>query len=481
MFAYCRTRSARFALVAGLGLAVGLSATLAVAPERAAAQTAAKVPESPAQIKLSFAPIVKKAAPAVVNIRALVDVGTGPQGPMFNDPFFRRFFGQNGPGQRPRRGALGSGVIVRADGVVITNFHVISKADRVQVILHDKREFEAKILLKDKRTDLAVLKIDTKGEKLPSLELRDADELEVGDLVLAIGNPFGVGQTVTSGIVSGLARTTIGITDYRFFIQTDAAINPGNSGGALVTLDGKLVGINTAIYSKSGGSIGIGFAIPSNMVRAVLTAAEKGGPIRRPWLGASGQNVTAEIAASLGLKTVGGVIIKEVQPDGPAAKAGLRPSDIVLRLNGKGVPDGEGLRFRLATLSVGGTATLTVRRGKELVTLTLKLEAAPMVPPQNRTMLSGYHPFAGAMVANLSPGFAEQIGSRRTKGVVVVQIRSGSVAQRIRLRPGDIVLQVNGRDVDSVRTLRELVAQDSYPWRIAIQRGNRVIRATLRL
>ena len=232
------------------------------------------VPNSQAEIKLSFAPLVKKVAPAVVNIFTRKTVTQRSFSPLFDDPFFRRFFGgqlRKSPKSRKKvQNSLGSGVIVKSDGIVITNHHVIKGAEEITVVLSDRREFGAEIIVSDKRTDLAILKIRELNDELPFLALRDSDDLEVGDLVLAIGNPFGVGQTVTSGIVSALARTQVGINDLNFFIQTDAAINPGNSGGALVSLDGKLVGINSAIYSKGGGSVGIGFAIPTNMVRTVF-------------------------------------------------------------------------------------------------------------------------------------------------------------------------------------------------------------------
>ncbi|MEC8172936.1 MAG: trypsin-like peptidase domain-containing protein, partial [Pseudomonadota bacterium] len=268
------------------------------------------VPGSEAEIKLSFAPIVRRTGPAVVNIYAQ-KVVEQRRGWMFEDPFFRRFFGKQFPPSSQKRNrvenSLGSGVIVRADGIVVTNNHVIKDADDITVVLADRREFDAALLLKDKRTDIAVLRINTKEEELPIVELSDSDDLEVGDLVLALGNPFGVGRTVTSGIVSALARTSVGITDYRFFIQTDAAINPGNSGGALVDMTGKLVGINTAIYSRSGGSLGIGFAVPSNMVSTVVASAVSGKPLVRPWVSFVGKSVTADIANAIGLPRPYGV------------------------------------------------------------------------------------------------------------------------------------------------------------------------------
>src|ERR1700761_364936 len=286
-------------------------------------------PTSRDMIHLSFAPVVKKVSPAVVNVYSRRTVQT--RSPFFDDPLFRRFFGNQAPFGLPRervQQSLGSGVILGADGTIVTNHHVINGAQQITVVLSDRREFEAKAILSDEHADLAVLKIDTHGERLPVLEVGDSDQLEVGDLVLAIGDPFGVGQTVTSGIVSALARTGIG-SDVSSFIQTDAAINPGNSGGALVDLDGKLVGINTAIFSQSGGSIGIGFAIPTTLVRTVLQAATSGAPIHRPWFGSNGQEVTADIANAVHLPRPGGVLIKDLTADSPAAKAGIHMGDVI--------------------------------------------------------------------------------------------------------------------------------------------------------
>ncbi|MBT3702547.1 MAG: trypsin-like serine protease, partial [Alphaproteobacteria bacterium] len=290
------------------------------------------LPDSRQQVQLSFAPLVKRVRPAVVNIYTRKVVKKSFRSPFFNDPFFKRFFGEKFALGAPReriQNSLGSGVIVRADGLVVTNHHVIKGADEITVALADRREFAAEIVVKDERTDLAVLRIDPRGEVLSHLELIDSDNLEVGDLVLAIGNPFGVGQTVTSGIVSALARTQVGVADFASFIQTDAAINPGNSGGALVTMGGKLAGVNTAIFSRSGGSNGIGFAIPANMVRSVIDGAVSGGEIVRPWLGASGQAVTRDIAQAQGLDRPGGVLINSLFKGGPAQNAGLKVGDIV--------------------------------------------------------------------------------------------------------------------------------------------------------
>ncbi|MGE4011442.1 MAG: trypsin-like peptidase domain-containing protein, partial [Alphaproteobacteria bacterium] len=298
-------------------------AGLAIAPAVGSAQDS-KPPATRGDIAFSFAPVVKTVAPAVVNVYTRVSSADRGRNPFADDPFFRRFFSDEAPpGNAPAEPRqqidrpLGSGVIVRASGIIVTNFHVIQNSQQIVVKLTDGRDFIAKTLLTDQRTDLAILQINV-GQPLPFLEIGDSDKLEVGDLVLAVGNPFGVGQTVTSGIVSALARTTIGISDYRSFIQTDAAINPGNSGGPLVTMDGKVIGINTAIFSTVGASIGIGFAIPSSMVRAVVAAAEKGEPIKRPWLGATGQAVTADMAQALGLPSPRGLIIKDIAAGSPA-------------------------------------------------------------------------------------------------------------------------------------------------------------------
>ena len=256
-----------------------------------------RVPASATELRYSYAPVVQKVTPSVVNVYAARVVEN--RNPFMEDPFFRRFFGgpgMPGPSEQQQR-SLGSGVLVDPAGLVVTNHHVIDGADQVKVSLSDRREFEAEIVLKDARSDLAVLRLKGNGERFPALEFADSDALQVGDLVLAIGNPFAVGQTVTHGIISALARTQVVITDYQFFIQTDAAINPGNSGGALVDLAGKLVGINTAIFSRGGGSIGIGFAIPANMVRVVVASARGGSNVvRRPWLGARLQAVTSAVS-----------------------------------------------------------------------------------------------------------------------------------------------------------------------------------------
>jgi len=366
---------------------------------------------------------------------------------------------------------------VRGDGIVVTNHHVIKNADEITVILHDRREFDAEILINDERTDIAVLRINVHGEKLPFLEFGDADALEVGDLVLAIGNPFGIGQTVSSGIVAGLAHTEVGITDFRSFIQTDAAINPGNSGGALVSMDGRVVGINTAIFSRTGGSVGIGFAVPIDMVQTVVRSAVTGKPLVRPWLALRTAEVTADVAAAIGLDRPGGVLVEAVQPNSPAERAGLKRGDVIIDVDGRVVDDLQGLRFRLATRVIGDTVTLSVRRKSRIEKLRFQLMAPPEIPQRNLTVLRGKHPLSGAKVLNLSPAVAVEVGfDEAAVGVLVIDIARGSWASRVGLRPGDIVLTVNDRKITRVEELKTATSAPQDRWYLEIRRGNKKLR-----
>jgi serine protease Do len=429
---------------------------------------------------LSFAPVVREATPAVVNIftrRVVRQVAN----PLFDDPMFRRFFGDRVPGggQQREQNALGSGVIVDPSGLVVTNHHVIRDADEITVVLSDRREFDAVVVRRDERTDLAVLRINTRGAALPALQFRDSDDLEVGDIVIAIGNPFGVGQTVTQGIVSAVARTTGGITDYGFFIQTDAAINPGNSGGALITLDGRLVGINTAIYSRGGGSIGIGFAVPANMVRTVLQ--QTGDRVVRAWIGAGGTAVTADQATALGLARPQGVRIDEVAANSPAATAGLRIGDIVTAIGGRAVDDPESLRYRIATLPIGQSVPLQILRQGRSLTVTVALAAPPEQPPRDATRIQGAVPVAGATVMNLSPAVIDELGlSGSPQGVVVAEVERGSNAARVGLRPGDILMRINGAAAAPARELQGQLAQ-SRSWRLDVRRGTQTLTVQVQL
>ena len=435
------------------------------------AQTQA-VPTSREQVRLTFAPVVRQVAPAVVNIytKRVVHAEVSP---MFADPVFRHFFGDVPGMTRDRvQSSLGSGVLIGSDGTVVTNHHVIKDADEVTVVLADRREFEARIIGSDERSDLAVVKIDSKGETFPTLTLGDSDKIEVGDIVLAIGNPFGVGQTVTQGIVSALARTNIGVSDFRSFIQTDAAINPGNSGGALVDMDGKLIGINSAIYSKDGGSNGIGFAIPTALVRNVVATISKGGKVVRPWLGAGGQAVTADLAQALKLARPQGVLINNVHADSPAASAGLRNGDVVVAVQGREVDDPEAMRFRLATLPIGGDAQLSVLRDGVERRVSVRLIAPPELPPRDKTEIAGQNPFAGAVLVNINPALAEEMSlDSGLSGVLVLGVRHASVAQRLGVQPGDLILRINDKPVASVADAVRLLTGERPRWSITINRN----------
>jgi Do/DeqQ family serine protease len=360
----------------------------------------------------------------------------------------------------------------------MTNHHVIENADQIKVSLADKREFEADIVLKDQHADLAVLRIKDAREHFAAIGLGDSDALQVGDIVMALGNPFGVGQTVTHGIVSAVARTQIGVTDYQFFIQTDAAINPGNSGGALVDLSGKLVGINTAIFSRSGGSQGIGFAIPVNMVKAVIASAQGGSAVvRRPWLGAKLQPVTQEIADSLNLKRPAGALVSSVAPRSPAARAGMKVGDLLVSVDGQDVDDANAFDYRFATKPLGGQAAIGVMRGGHEVKLAVALETLPDTP-RDEAVIKTRSPFLGAKIANLSPALAEELRlDVEAKGVVVTEVENGSTADSFGLQKGDLVLVVNNVRIETTRDLVSVISKPSRLWKLTIQRGGQQISA----
>lgn len=434
------------------------------------------VPSSPAQLRMSYAPIVQHVQPAVVNVYAAKVVQN--RNPFLNDPIFRQFFGQQ-PAEQMQR-SLGSGVMVDPSGLVVTNNHVIEGADQVKVSLADKREFEAEIVLKDSRSDLAVLRLKDVKEKFPTLEFSNSDDAQVGDVVIAIGNPFGVGQTVTHGIISALARTQVGITDYQFFIQTDAAINPGNSGGALVDMTGKLVGINTAIFSRSGGSQGIGFAIPANMVRVVVASARGGSAaVKRPWLGAKLQAVTPEIAETLGIPRPTGALVANVTPGSPAARAGLKLSDLIVAIDGQAIDDGNAFDYRFATRPLGGTAQIDVQRGGKPLRLTVPLETAPDTG-RDEIVLKTRSPFQGAKVANISPALADELHLDSTaEGVVVVALADDAPAANIGFQKGDIITSVNGQAIAKTGDLERATRDPARLWRITVVRGGQQINVTL--
>jgi Do/DeqQ family serine protease len=458
-----------------------------VAPqvETGSSQTTRRLPDNEQQIQLSFAPLVRQTSDAVVNIFAARMAREGS--PFANDPFFERFFNRRGGGNSQRQqNSLGSGVIIDKSGLIVTNNHVIADAATIRVVLDDGNEFQAKIVVRDEDSDLAILQIDT-GSDLPTIPLGDADRLEVGDLVLAIGNPFGVGKTVTSGIVSAVARSRQGLSDFGFFIQTDAAINPGNSGGALINMQGELVGVNTAIFSRSGGSNGIGFAVPSNMVNAVLQAAASGESeggqrrVARPYIGASFQPVTPDIAAQLGMRSPRGALIVQVEQNGPADEAGLQPGDVVLEVNGIEVSGPDALNYRLFTAGVGANVSVGVVRRGQVRNIDVVLRQEETDANFQEVEVRGSTPFAGSKVADMTPRILRRLRVRtnNTTGAIVTEVERGSVASRF-VQPGDIIRAINGIDIYSVEDLRKMLTNGSRNWRYTIERRGRIIRQFVR-
>jgi Do/DeqQ family serine protease len=438
-------------------------------------------PPSREAVQYSFAPIVKRTAPAVVNVYVSSRV-LQSQSPFADDPFFRRFFGDNFNFGMPRervQSSLGSGVIVSPDGVIVTNTHVVQARGEteIRVALADQREFDAKIIAQDKKTDIAILKIDGDGQTFPWMKFSDSDELQVGDLVLAIGNPFGVGQTVTSGIVSALARSQI--ASDAVFIQTDAAINPGNSGGALVDVKGRLVGINTAIFSRSGGSNGIGFAIPSNLVKLHVEGALQGRKVERPWLGARLQSMDRELAAALGVSRISGAVVMRVYSNSPAARAGLRPADIVIKTDGFDVADARAVNYRLTTRGIGNVSRLIVLRNGREQEIDVALSAPTEPQPSDYRNLSGQHPLDGARVANLLPTIAEDMQLDLDEGVVVMSVRRNSIAARLGFRVGDVITEVGNAKVKDLDSLLPYLEQPKRIWAMKVNRGGRELELRL--
>ncbi len=434
------------------------------------------VPVSREQVQLSFAPVVKAVTPSVVNVYATT-MSAQSASPFASDPFFQQFFGGNAFRTVPREEqSLGSGVIIDPSGIIVTNNHVVNGATDIRVATSDGREYPVDLVLNDARTDLAVLRVrDPGGVTFPALAFGDSDALEVGDLVLAIGNPFGVGQTVTSGIVSALARTGVESSDYEFFIQTDAAINPGNSGGALVDLQGRLVGINTAIFTRSGGSVGIGFAVPARMAQVVTTAAISGDPLTRPWLGARLQAVTSDLAASLGLDRVRGALVSEVATTGAAQSAGLVAGDVITSIDGMVVQQPTAVLFRLATLPIGSTARIEVFRNGQSMTLDLPVEATPS---GTAASVTGNTRFAGTTVETITPASAEELGLPfAQQGVVVRAIEPRSPAEQMGLKVGDVILNLNGRDMNDAQTFESVASARPDGWQVVLQRGGRTFRS----
>jgi serine protease Do len=461
------------ALVAGSALAVSHSET---SKTKAAAATAnVPVDESPvprtAGPYTSFAPIVKKVAPGVVKIVVTSKASNiaVPEGFGFNDPFWRRFFGDQSGRQTPnrqlntpRQHGLGSGVVVTKDGYILTNNHVVDGAEDVKATLQDGREFTAKVIGRDPKSDVAVIKIDAKD--LPVVPMADSDKVQVGDIVLAIGNPFGVGQTVTTGIVSATGRGNLGIEDYEDFIQTDAAINPGNSGGALVDVEGRLIGINTAIFSRTGGNQGIGFAIPSDLARNVMDSLIKDGHVSRGYLGVMIQDVNPALAQEFKLKETAGALVGDVVPKGPADKAGLKNGDVVLEYNGKKVPDSRRLRLAVGETKPGTTVPVKILRDGAAKTLEVTVQQLPgseQLAQNNTSNSKDNGTLNGVGVADLDQQTRQELKLQDSlKGVVVTEVQPDSPAAEAGLKQGDIIQEINRHPV---KTAEEAVKLTENP------------------
>jgi serine protease Do len=442
-------------LVLALLLITGLSPDgSAYAKDKAVSQESSKLL---GKLSDALAEVAEVARPAVVNISTTLTVTT-EENPMFNDPFFRHFFGDqfdHGQKRKFKSSALGSGVIISAEGYILTNNHVVKGADEIKVILYDKREFKGKIVGTDPRTDLAVVKIQAKD--LPTIKIGDSSKLKTGDVVLAIGNPFGLNQTITMGIVSAVGRSNIGLADFEDFIQTDAAINPGNSGGALVNTNGELVGINTAIFSTSGGYMGIGFAIPSDMARSVMESIIKHGKVIRGWLGVSIQNLTPELSKSLGMKETAGALVSGVEKDSPADKAGMKRGDLIIQFNGKKVEDSTGLRNMVSGSGPGTKAEIKIVRDQKEQTMTVTL--GEFQEKKTAKKIEYNNALKGITVQELTPSLRDRMGMpENANGVIIANISEDSPAQEA-LQIHDIIMEVNRRPIASISDYEQAVSK----------------------
>jgi serine protease Do len=425
----------------------------------------------------AFASVVKKAGPAVVHVRVEKSVrGRGGQDPFgsFNDPFFERFFGPQGrhPGQQqqPRefkQQGAGSGILISSDGYILTNNHVVGEADTITVRLADEREFKAEVVGTDPQSDVALIKID--GKNLPSLPLGDSDKLEVGEWVIAIGSPFELSQTVTVGVVSAKGRSRIGINDYENFIQTDAAINPGNSGGPLLNIYGEVIGMNTAIFSRSGGYMGIGFAIPINMAKAIKEQLQKEGKVTRGWLGVVIQDVDDELAKSFELENASGVLINEVSENSPADKAGIKQGDVIVKLDDNPVNDVSDLRNKIALTAPGTKITaLVVREGKKKkITITIGEQPSDFgrKGPGGDTSLKKM----GLTLQDLTEELAGQFGYSVDQGVLIADVEPDSPAARAGLKAGHLIEGVNRVRVHNLKQLKKVLADDNNPKKVLLR------------
>jgi serine protease Do len=457
-------------LLVGVFVGLVLSSHVGImSPLTAKSQVSSKSVEVVTQLSEALSEIATVATPSVVNISTTRVIKTREESPFefFDDPFFRRFFGEpsphpNVPRER-REQSLGSGVIVSPDGYIVTNNHVIEKASEIKVALSDKRAFKAKLIGADPKTDVAVIKIDAKG--LTALPWGDSDKLRVGEVVFAIGNPFGLNQTVTMGVISAVGRANVGIADYEDFIQTDAAINPGNSGGALLNARGELVGINTAIVSRTGGYQGIGFAVPSAMVKLVMESLIKYKKVVRGWLGVSIQEVTSDLAEEFGTKDLKGALVSGVVKNSPAAKAGIRQGDVILQFNGKAVEDTGHLRNMVSQTAPGTTVKVKLLRKKsevevEVVVTELPKKLAEAGAAEEPMEEQESTALAGVAVRELTPDLARRFGIDEDEtGVVIVRVDQNSKASEVGLRPGDVILQINQRDITTLEDYRKATSK----------------------
>ncbi len=445
----------------------------------AAASAQTRVPQSQTEISLGFAPLVKQAAPAVVNIYAKI-VTKGRPGPFAGDPFFEQFFGGLSD-PRPRvQNSLGSGVILSPDGIIVSNYHVVGMATEIRVVTTDRREFNAKVLLGDKASDLAILQLQDAAD-LPYLDLRNSDHVEVGELVLAIGNPFGVGQTVSSGIVSGLARSGAATGKARgYFIQTDAAINPGNSGGALIDVNGRLIGINTSILTRSGGSNGIGFAIPANLVAEFMAQAGTGNDrFVRPWAGMAGQPVDADMANSLGMVLPEGIAISDLHDRSPFAIAGFRVGDIITHVDGLLVNSPQEMLFRMSVAGIGGKSAITRLRDAEVSEIDVMMIAPPDDPPAEELTLDDTTVLPNLTVARANPVTIARFGlPLTTKGVLVVD--PGPLGQRAGIKAGDVILEIDDHKITRSGDVHDALTDPGRRLTVEIRRGGRHVRLRFR-
>ncbi|MEY8830258.1 trypsin-like peptidase domain-containing protein [Sedimentitalea sp. XS_ASV28] len=454
-----------------LALAI-LTAPVAIAETR--------IPQSQVEVSLSFVPLVKRAAPAVVNIYARRVVAARST-PFMNDPFFKDFFHGFGNPQPRVQNSLGSGVILSEDGIVVSNYHVVGMATEIRVVLADRREYEARVLLGDEEADVAILKLE-EAEDLPFLSLRDSDQVEVGELAMAIGNPFGIGQTVTSGIVSGLARSGAATGQARgYFIQTDAAVNPGNSGGALIDVNGSLIGINTSILSRSGGSNGIGFAIPANLVAEFVHQARLGNErFERPWAGMSGQTVNSDLAESLGLAVPDGIVISDLHPASPFARAGMTVGDVITHVGGQPVNSPQEMLFRMTVAGMGETADVTWMRESEERQSTVAMLAAPDDPPSEEVTLGKRTVLPELTVARANPAVIARFGlPLNTEGVLVTD--PGPLGSRVGLQIGDVIREINGDEIAASGDVETALTRPGRSVRLDLMRRGQRLSLRFRL